>query len=704
MNSFAKPHVLFTTLITSAVLLAGCQPPGAEEDASSARSSDRGGIGMRSQTQAVVSPSQVVNARKSLAVTDTAILANFTLSGVLNQLAAQNGNPNFTGNHLFRQLWETQNSIAGPADLQPSAHCSDNGNTLNGFPLSCRPQEGAQANAANATNINSYSAIGLFNRFDLAPGNGEDCGEYRIVFGKTSGGTGRNFIIFEATLPNPRQDLGLEGCRQVQAFWRDLSNNTNVTSRGTALRDFYFQGLPGYQPVVHLENFGFNSTGVGQIRVNMFIQPVWLLKEFKLDRTCPNGACSLKARPVTVKTNPFGGLFNPNSTHTLASQFRSHFVSQVPALAVNNVNTFNYSVPDMFNSGQSDAQNGGVVDDYMAQFGTGASTLRSSIQAKLTEIGSPLTPDQVVARAQALSCGGCHQRSNFASLGSGIQFPQSASFVHSTEFIEAGPDGNRFALSSALTGTFLPFRKSVMEEFLSVQHSLSNERFDMAGSAADSLSAYWVENRASGSVVKASLNSGGEQVLAFNRPNPRALATDGINVYWIEGTGTILKVPVNGGAITTLATGLTGIGGGLATDGTNLFWTQGTSIVRMPVTGGVPTTLFSNRVGLTGRLAVDSTSLYWQEGNSIMNAGKAGGATSVLLTRASITGLATDGTHVYLAENLSPGNVLRIPVTGGAVATFLSGPQSLTSVAVGPGHVVWTANTSPGPIMAKVKN
>lgn len=688
----------------------GCLAPelgeGSAGGSPSSDRSDRGDVGLSSTSQAVVSPSQVIDARRSVAVTDAAILSQFSLVAVTDQLAAQNGNPAFTGAQLFRQLWETQNAAAGPADLQPSAHCSDNGSTLNGFPNPCRPNEGAQANAANVTNINSYSAIGLFNRFDLAPSNGQTCGEYRVVFGKTAGGTGRAFMIFEAALPNPRADLGLEGCRPVQAFWRDLSNTADVNARATALRNFYFNGLPGFSPVIHMNNYGSNFANAGQIRINMFIQPLWDLKEFKLRRQCPGGVCALKAVPVTVKVNPFGDLFNPASTQPLAAAFQSAFVNQVPALAVNDVNRFNYDVPDQFNASNSDSQSGGTVDDYLARF-AGASAFRNAIQAKLTAIGSTLTPDNIVARAEALSCAGCHQRSNNAGLGGGITFPASAFFVQSTESTEVGPDGTRFVLSGALTGTFLPFRKGVTEEFLSAVHPITNPtRFDMVASAADAKNAYWVENRASGSVVKASLDSGSEVAIAFGRTNPTAVASDGAKAYWIEAAGSVFSTPVaGGGTFTPLGSGA-GLAG-IATDGANLFFTQnGNAIVRMPVGGGGLTTIISGRAGLTGRLAVDGSSLYWQEGNNIQKAPKAGGAVSTLVTRASITGLATDGTSVYLAENLNPGNILSLPVGGGAVSTLATGFNSLTSIAAGVGapNVVWTSDTAPGSVLTKVKN
>ncbi len=705
MKSQIFHHFAGLTVTASFLTCMGCVAPELGEGApAGALPSDRGEVGLSSTSQAVVSPSQVIDARRSVAVTDAAILSRFSLVAVTNQLAAQNGNPGFTGAHLFRQLWETQNAVAGPADLQPSAHCADNGTTLNGFPNVCRPSEGAQAAIASVTNINSYSAIGLFNRFDLAPSNGQTCGEYRIVFGKTAGGSGRAFMIFEAALPNPRADLGLEGCRQVQAFWRDLSNTPDVTARANALRNFYFDGLPGFSPVIHMNNYGSNFANAGQIRINMFIQPVWDLKEFKLRRQCPGGVCALKAVPVTVKVNPFGDLFNPASTQPLAAAFQADFVSQVPALAVNDVNRFNYDVQDQFNASNSDSQSFGTVDDYVAQF-AGPSAFRNAIQATLTAIGSSLTPDNIVARAEALSCAGCHQRTNNAALGGGITFPASAFFVQSTESTESGPDGPRFVLSGALTGTFLPVRKSVTEEFLSAVHPVTNStRFDMVGSAADARSAYWVENRPSGSIVKASLDSGSEVPIAFARANPTAVATDGVNVYWTEQAGSVFSTPVAGGTITTLASGLVGLSG-IASDGTNLFFTQnGTAIARMPAGGGALTTIISGRAGLTGRLAVDRSSIYWQEGNNIQKAPKAGGAITTLVTRASITGLATDGTSVYLAENLNPGNILSLPVGGGAVTTLATGFSNLTSVAAGASNVVWTSNTAPGAVLTKVKN
>jgi hypothetical protein len=427
--------------------------------------SDRGGIGVTQQ--AVVTTA--LDARRSLAVTDQAITSTFTLNTVLAQLAAQSGVPGLTATQLFAQLWDTQNTAASGITTGP--HCDDNAGTVNGFPYACRPSEGNQAVNA-AVEINNYNLVGLFNRFDLASTTGADCGEHRMVFAHTSGG--RAFIIFEAVVPNPSPSLGLEGCRPIANFWAGLTSNSSVASRATLLHSFYFTGLPGFSPVIHIDNYGNAGLArpTGQVRVNEFIAPPWMLREFHLVK---QSATSMKFIPVTVKTNPFGELFSPGSTSPQTAAFQNTFLpGAVAGLAVSDINLFNYNVPDNFNTGQSISQNFGGTDDYSARFNT-ASPLAAAIQAQLTAIGSALTPANIVARAEALSCGGCHQLSNGAALGGGLpSWPNSAGFVQATEFTEAGPDGTRFVLSSALTGTFLPHRAQVLQNFLNRRPSASD--------------------------------------------------------------------------------------------------------------------------------------------------------------------------------------------------------------------------------------
>lgn len=129
-------------------------------------------------------------------------------------------------------------------------------------------------------------------------------------------------------------------------------------------------------------------------------------------------------------------------------------------------------IPDVFNTGQSLAS-GSTENDYVTQFGPDSSTLRTDIQNALTAIGSTLTPDHIVARAQALSCAGCHRLNANPSLpgtpdiGGGLVWPASRGFTHVAENATETIDGaTRFLISPALLNEFPPVRKRVVDDFL----------------------------------------------------------------------------------------------------------------------------------------------------------------------------------------------------------------------------------------------
>jgi hypothetical protein len=431
--------------------------------------------------------------RTVLAVTDTEVSQIFTLSDVMDQLAAQasaRGSVS-TGLDLFQQIWDTQRTaqsgLGGPAHCDDFGAPDESGNsTFNGFRFQCPRIEGDQATQQPFTDIeDSYVAVGLTNRFDLAPADGSTCGEYRLVFARRSGMTDafeRAFMIFEAELPNPSASkLGLQGCRPVMEFWNDLAAETDSSLRLERLRSFYFNGLaattttPAFNPVIHIDNYGATSAvPTGQIRTNSFMETPWTLREFKLEVDC-GASCSLVAAPVTVKTNPSATLFKPNATDATqpptdpaALAFQRDFIpTAVAGLAAEDVNAFNYSVPEQFNTGESLSQL--TDDDYVRAAGTNQNSfLRTQIRSALPA-GSTLTADQILERTMALSCSGCHQRSNDNDIGpSGQTFPASAGFVHIAEnTTEPDPDGGeRFGVSPALSEVFLPHRRAVLSSQL----------------------------------------------------------------------------------------------------------------------------------------------------------------------------------------------------------------------------------------------
>jgi hypothetical protein len=448
--------------IAAALLVSACGGEGAES--------------LGSEQGAVKSVS--VDARRSLAVTEQSILSRFSLQRVMTQLAVQSGVAGLTPTQLFQQWWDTQNPAPG---LYAGPHCDDvvdgAGNPqLNGYPYFCRASaEGAQAACDPFAEGSScaYLPIGLFNRFDLAPENGAHCGEYRIVYAKASGlvsTSDRNLLIFEAVLPNPRPQQGVKGCKQIVKIWTDLTDEAAPSARADVLEDFYFDGQAEVGPVISVANFGDNALGVGQIRTNQFSNTTtgWSLREFKLLRTCSGATCSaMRFVPHANKNNAFGPLFAAGSPLPAASTFETYFPTQVAGLAAASLTQIDINVPDVYDSGQSQASGATASEMRYPDHFAGATTLRTAIQTELTSLGSGLTPEEIVLRAQTQTCAGCHRLSNNAVLGGGLVWPPSLGFVHVSEReTEVVGGETRFKLSDALNNALLPARKQIVDDFM----------------------------------------------------------------------------------------------------------------------------------------------------------------------------------------------------------------------------------------------
>jgi hypothetical protein len=445
-----------------------------------------------------------IDARRSLAVTEQPILERFSFERVMNRLVAQSRIPGLTATQLFQQWWDTQNASSNRSD---GPHCDDVvdgelGTTINGFPYTCRntPEEGAQATCNPFKDqACAYMPIGLFNRFDLAPKDGATCGEYRMVFAKKSGqtnGRDRNLVIFEAAMPNPEPRKGLEGCRPIVNFWAELSTVSSIKKRARMLEQFYFEGLSRSVPAaIDIRHYGANEHGAGQVRTNQFVQDIpttriWSLREFKLDYQCKRvsrfkQSCSLEFVPVTDKNNPYGPLFAPESEKSSDAQveFQAEFVSQVKSLAVDDPAAISMSTPDEYDSAQSQA-NASEESDLLVQFENGG-RLAEAIQTELDNLGlgTKLEPMDIIARAQTQTCAGCHHISNGTDLGNGLIWPASQGFTHVSERDPEVVNGvTRFTISDALTGTFLPARKTLMEQFLRGRTSFASHSRTIGGS------------------------------------------------------------------------------------------------------------------------------------------------------------------------------------------------------------------------------
>ncbi len=479
-----------------------------------------------------VAPPQTTPAQididRSLFVHDRATLdaGNFSLRHTLDKIADDvdgvvNGTTALT---IFRQLWDTQNAAPGTTN---GPHCSDNGSTLNGFPIACPRLEGSEAagdDTAIADKINTYVPLALVNRLDLAHEGWRNCGEYRIIYGKR-GGAGRNLIIFEAVLPNPKPGCR-DGCRQVAEFWQSLSTIQSPAQRAALLVRFFYGDppntpdlLPGFREVVHADHYsakgvtsGYGSSGSGQIRTNEFLQfpeaepQPWMLREYKTAIDCGSQPCTFTMVPIMVKVNPFGELWNEDRAHSgplqaLAQAFQAGVEADVSRLASADITRIGYSVALEHDAGQSISQpeSPQAPELYLQRFdeATGAvNTFRTAIAA--SAMAHNLTAAQIVNRALTQSCHGCHQPGSFGllaanSIGPVItpkgdvlnSWPDALSFVH----IETVADPNLFLgnpafgsgeghrLSEALTDVFLPGRKNFLLSQLNLPTCACRNRF-----------------------------------------------------------------------------------------------------------------------------------------------------------------------------------------------------------------------------------
>ncbi|BCD97047.1 hypothetical protein [Marinagarivorans cellulosilyticus] len=312
-----------------------------------------------------------IQSDRSLMITETQILNQFSAQAIFEKLLADEGDTNQTAQDVLDNWPGCQNAA---------------NQTFNGFPVTCR--------SLTLGNINNYRPIALTNRFDLA--DDQQCGEYRIAFADVLGtGEAINFMILEAQLPNPSPSLGKEGCRPIAEFWANLSANNNTASRGVALKQFYFEGINGIPAVFDVNHFAGGENGSGQIRLNHRNSRLTTWSQFEF-RTIPNSG-SLVIAQSTAKDTPFDELATDASTHPLASAFKSAVLDALTVngenLLANTMSALSINLPDNLATGSSISDEfgtdifGGVLGHFDAQ-----GSFANDIQSQLNAAGSGLTP------------------------------------------------------------------------------------------------------------------------------------------------------------------------------------------------------------------------------------------------------------------------------------------------------------------------
>jgi len=414
-------------------------------------------------------PITSLDARRSLVVTEVALLEGFTFQRFLDQLITRSGVHNLTSAQLFRQWFDTQNPKPGLADpLGP--HCDDfltnNDSSFNGFPRRCPTPEGALA--ATPYTAGEYFPIALVNRFDQTPPDGSNCGQYRIIYAKRLAPGLRLHMILEPVLRNPNPAAGLAGCRPVAQFWADLTKIDSIAERRAKLEQFYFDGIPGMAPVIDPDHFGVTGGGIRTTQIAT-ANAAPRMYQFHVTKDCSSGNCTLRVTPDVLPNMIFGFLFNSTDNSAQANAFRDSFIEQVPNLAVRDANEFFMDIPRAFVIAESDPFDESKAFEYIRPFSqskAAAPDFRNRLQAKLTSIGSTLTPEDIVHRAETQNCVGCHF---FAGpVGEGVNFPHSIDGIQhvSEDGLEPGDGSQRFPISSGMRDTYIPHRMKILIDFL----------------------------------------------------------------------------------------------------------------------------------------------------------------------------------------------------------------------------------------------
>jgi hypothetical protein len=431
------------------------------------------------RTRAVRPPEvpTTLNLTRSFEVTDKPIVASFTLTRVLEQLIARSGVQGLTADQLIGQLFDTQNPRPGLVDPD-GPHCDDtltNGvPSFNGFPRRCPTPEGELAAVQNLAG--EFFPLGLMNRFDQAPRDGSNCGQYRMVFAHRDADTSadtllRRHLIFEAILPNPNPSLGLAACRPVAQFWADLSSVDSMDERRARLEKFFFQGLDGFAPIVDAANFA----DLGGIRTLMQSADGVRFYQFRMAKQCGSAGCTLRFTPDVLENMAFGLLFDGTNTSAQARALRAEFVQQVPTLAIEDLNLMHMRISRDYLTAESDPIGNPQVFFFELAFDKGKTTpdgieFRANIQSELDRVGSKLTPNNVVVRAEEMACTGCHGFNGAVPFGGNVKLVVGffGNPMISEDILadgEAGPS-TRYGVDPIVEKQFIPHRMQILTDFL----------------------------------------------------------------------------------------------------------------------------------------------------------------------------------------------------------------------------------------------
>lgn len=269
-------------------------------------------------------------------------------------------------------------------------------------------------------------------------------------------------IAFETVLPNAAPGSGRAGCWRAAAFWWSLAHTPSTAERRARLEQFFFTGTPWFAPLFDASTFPHR----GKVRTSEISKGRAKFRQYKVVRRCSVTAqCVARLVRVALDNSPHPTFFDASRAADVGGEaFRRDFLDQVRTLALADPNLLSMSLDRSYSV--ADFEGDLPAFNYRLPFARSlrtpaGQTFRQQIRTALGEVGSDLTPENIIDRAETQNCFGCHSKSG--SVGGGVVL---AAPFETGEHISDDTVTGDARLSPALNDVFLPYRVGVMRRFM----------------------------------------------------------------------------------------------------------------------------------------------------------------------------------------------------------------------------------------------
>jgi hypothetical protein len=214
-------------------------------------------------------------------------------------------------------------------------------------------------------------------------------------------------------------------------------------------------------------------------------------------------------------------------------------------------------------------------------------------------------------------------------------------------------------------------------------------------------------NGGTGYILRVSRLDGAQMVLAQNEWSPRTIAVDGTHVFWANALGQggvqdarVRKVPVGGGAATTVAGPPMVYGWNMQVVGTTLLWAEqgfvnsyAGGIWAAPVDGSSAASRLPVDVDFVHAVDAAEGTAFWSvllpNQSSVLESVSLTTGTRVPIAAAQALDIEVHGDTLYYS---TPGAIWTVPTTGGTPAMIVGGLVNPVDIEVHDAHLYWVDN------------